>query len=186
MKTPYFTDICFQEKYFIDEVNIFNEDNRTFLKKVDLYLPDQLMNKEIYGADLYKIKGTSIKFKVAIKELTEGTYLIAWLNSFSFVKLKLSMFQRESLIKNRNMLKEIAIESIKKNLGEYIYSDDYMKRALITANEAKIECLVLDDDFDLVLLESLRENFFHYEEDSIVGFTNINEVYELLGINKNE
>jgi len=137
-----FSEVMFCNEYYIDGVDVFKDENRKFLGKVDIDLRMRVSYSKLNGVDLYEVKGTRTTFKICISKVKDF-YIISYYDSKEFYKV--SRFRRSLLSsakKNRELLEKIAITKSKEiDNPNIIYSSDNRRRACIENKNGMIMLL---------------------------------------------
>ena len=122
-KKVYFSEIIFTNEYYINGVNILDDNNVEYLGNIDIDLKVNLSFSKIDNAKLIKIK--DLNFEIVIAEVKDFK-IVCYLKSNMFYKICNHPRHQESLYKNYNLLEEYVIDKIKN-----ISSDNIVSHSLI-------------------------------------------------------
>lgn len=149
----------FCSEYYIDGVDVFNDENRTLLGKVNIDLRMRISFSKLDNVNLYQVRGKHANFKICISKVKDF-YIISYYDSKEFYKV--SRFRRELLSsakKNRKLLESIAIAKSKEIENDNImYSSDNRRRVFI---ESKDDIIMLQHQY----LEVRDYMYYHFRED---------------------
>ena len=131
-KKDYFSELWWCDEYYIAGINILDDVNRTYIKKVDYNLCANVNYRKIRGAKLYLIKTDKTKFKIAIARLNEETIVISYLSSRQFLKshkdTNLCLYTSK---KNAELLKQYILNKISKTIIKIMDTD---KKCIVKKN----------------------------------------------------
>lgn len=166
-KKVYFLEFVFTDKYYIDGIDVLNENNLLFVKNLDLDLKMDLSFSKIDNAKLYKI--IDLNILIAIADVRDFKVL-CYLKANSFFKIINHPRHQESVKLNHSILEEYVIDKVKKHTEENIlYSADFKTRAVICLDNdiisIKYQTLNIGDDEDFYFYEDINSNNFWFWED---------------------
>lgn len=166
-KKVYFSEIVFTSEYYIDGINIFDNNNIEFIDNIDIDLKVNTSFSKIDNAKLISIKGLNLQ--IAIAEVRDFK-IICYLKSNIFLKIANHPKNQESLYKNYNLLEEYALNKIKKLSDDNIvYSPDYKTRGFISYENGlvclKYQRLEIEDEIGFYFNENVNSNNFWSWED---------------------
>ena len=165
-KKVYFSEIVFTNEYYIDGIDILNNENVEYIESIDIDLRMNLSFSKIDNAKVYLIKALNIK--IVIAEVRDFK-IICYLKSNMFFKICNHPRHYESLIKNHYLLEEFAIDKIKKlREDNTLYSPDCKTRAVISNDNGVIsvqyQALETFDEIDFYFYEDISsDNFWLWE-----------------------
>ena len=166
-KKVYFSEIVFTSKYYINGINIFDENNIEFIDNVDLDLKVNTSFSKIDNAKLIKIKDLNID--IVIAEVRDFK-IICYLKSNMFLRICNDPRHQLSVFNNFYLLEEYVINKIKNTYNDNIvYSPDYKTRGYIFNENGlvslKYQRLEIEDDIGLYFNENVNSNNFWSWED---------------------
>lgn len=173
-KKVYYSEIFFTETYYVNGVNIFDDNYREFVSKIDLDLRMDLSFSKLKSANLYLIKGRNFEFELAISK-DRDFYIICYLNARTYLKSRSNqVISQVDAEKNYRELKDLALANSEFN-EDYIYSNSKLFRAKLRKNDASVEVsyenLEVDDEMMLYFFENVSpENFFSWERLHGISF----------------
>lgn len=154
-----FSEIMFCPEYYIDGVNVFDDENRVHLGKVDIDLRLRVSYSKLDNVDVYQVKGKHVSVKICISKVKDF-YIISYYDSKEFYKV--ARFRRELLSsskKNRELLENIAIKQSKeKDNPNIMYSSNNKRRVYI---ENKDDIIMVYHQY----LEVRDYMSYHFRED---------------------
>lgn len=160
-----FSEIIFPKEYYIDGVNVFDDANRTLLRKDDIVITENYLSfSKIKSAPLYLINGKSMKFRLYIVSIRDFIIVSFYSNSEFYKVCNRSNYREEDIKKNKNLHFEFTQNKIKENeiSPQFIYNDDYSLRAVINDDHGiislKYEILVIEDEYDFYFREDINSN----------------------------
>ena len=172
-KRSYYLEIWFCNQYYIGGVNILEESqNRKFIKIVDLIqrgCNKNFLYRKINKAKLYEFFIGGKRFKIAIAEIEEGIWVIAFLSGID-LRLSAKINDRESRNKNRQLLYAFALNHIvAEEQSErfcYVYSSNKEMRAKLEKLEDKttivFQKFFVNPDAEIDFPDDLKENPYQH------------------------
>ena len=165
-KKVYFSEIVFTNEFYIDGIDVFNNENVEYIKSIDIDLQMNLSFSKIDNAKVYLIK--NLNKKIVIAEVRDFK-IVCYMKSNMFFKICNHPRNQESLIKNHYLLEAFVIEKIKKTQNDNIlYSPNYKTRAVISNDNGVIsvqyQTLETFDEIDFYFYEDISsDNFWMWE-----------------------
>lgn len=178
-KKMYYFEIVFPKEYYINGVDIFNEQNKELVGTDAIKLPIRNASfRLIESANCYLVHGKMLDFKIYLAKVKDY-YVVAFPSARMFRKIySCPIYGSADNEKNYETRLKFVINKIKQNKEDQcVYSEDYTARAVFNyVNDSVSVCyqyLSVDDDFcDLFnnLDDISSNNFWYWEPDQGVSY----------------
>lgn len=170
-KRTYYNEIWFCDRYYIGGTDILSDENRKFIKEININLGDYTKKtyKYIKKAKLYLLSVNRKKFKVVIAEIAKNIYIIAYLTFVSFEK---SVKANDDISRRKNS--ELLFNFAVKHARETSESDDvtyayYKNNAVRYRIKSENGCVLvqkqaysLNPDATIYIPNDLENNPYEY------------------------
>ena len=172
-KKVYFSEIIFTNEYYINGVNILDDNNVEYLGNIDIDLKVNLSFSKIDNAKLIKIK--DLNFEIVIAEVKDFK-IVCYLKSNMFYKICNHPRHQESLYKNYNLLEEYVIDKMKNiSSDNIVYSPDCKTRGYISNENGivslKYQRLEIEDEEGFYFYENVNsDDFWSWEDLSGISY----------------
>lgn len=178
-KVFYFDNI-FVDKYYINDIDILDENNLTYIKDIDIDLEFDSIYSKLNNSKVYKINKYN---QLIIISNIKDFKILSFYKNDPLKKITTHPLFYESSSKNFSLLIKTAVSKIK-NLNEenVVYSNDYLVRAVIKKENDIVSLKYQDLDikeFDYTNFDDLDSNNFWTYQDRI-GISFFSSVEEAL------
>lgn len=166
-KSVAFFEKVFTDKFYINGIDVFDENNVELLKYINIDLGIVSSDSKIDNAKLYIVKELGIKIVIAKKE---DYAIVCYPNYRTFLNSANHPRHKESQLLNLKLLEEFVIQKLKNSSDDScVYSPDYKTRAVITTEDklvsVKYQALeVLDIELDYFYEGVNSNNFWTWED----------------------
>ncbi len=175
-KKSYFSEIVFTNEFYIDGVDVFNNNHRVVVKKVEIKLPIKLSYSKLSDSTLYKIIGLNSRFKIAISKFRDF-HIISYVTARDFLRAHKYDVTKESNKINLELKFMVVAELLSKDSKDNctFYSEDYRRKATIenVLNSFKVTyyTLLIVDECNFHFHENInKQNFYGWEDEGTTSF----------------
>ncbi len=176
-KKAYFYEIVFTNEFYIDGVDVFNNNHRIEMKKIDIKLPFNVSYSCLNESTLYKILGMSSNFSIAISNVRDFC-IISFITSKDFLKAHKN---RDITINSneRNLELKLAVVAsiLSKDLenNNNYYSENYRRKAVIEKIQESFKVtyygLLIEDEYDFHFRENInKSNFYGWQDEGTASY----------------
>lgn len=175
-KKSYFSEIVFTNEFYIDGVDVFNNNHRVEVKKMKIKLPINVSYSKLSDSTLYKVIGLNSRFKIAITKFRDF-HIVSYVTARDFLKAHKFDVTRESNKLNLELKFKVVSEILSKDSKDncIFYSEDYRRKATIenVLNSYKVTyyTLLIEDEFNFHFYKNInKQNFFDWEDEGTTSF----------------
>lgn len=175
-KKSYFSEIVFTNEFYIDGVDVFNNNHRVEVKKMKIKLPINVSYSKLSDSTLYKVIGLNFRFKIAITKFRDF-HIVSYVTARDFLKAHKFDVTRESNKLNLELKFKVVSEILSKDSKDncIFYSEDYRRKATIenVLNSYKVTyyTLLIEDEFNFHFYKNInKQNFFDWEDEGTTSF----------------